>query len=388
MNQNEYLKELKRCLSSLDRAETDRVVEYYTELIGDKIESGISEEDVLAQLGTPYQLADRIIAESKEYEDKSNDNQSERKYVKKFYTVRESEVSSINVYTDMMKVKVCVREDNSDEIRITYFENNKHKPSITNENGTVTLNDKMEFSAGNIFSFLIGFSGIKRSRLETVIEIPKNNTLKISVETNNAKITANNLTANNLFLKTSNASIDVSGNFVSEVYCKTSNSKINSENLAADNITFITSNGMCNAENIIGKSLSISTSNSSINIKNINSDSVSLKTSNSSINLGDTIAKASFYAKTSNGSINTKGIVSDKIEFVSCNGGISSNIVGRDKDFAIQSKTSNSNNNLLGRGNSSASKALSVYTSNGKIDISFDDEYSIPEILQHIPQKL
>ena len=384
MNQNEYLKELKRCLSSLDRAETDRIVEYYSELISDKIQFGVSEQEVITQLGTPHQLADRIIAESKEYEDKANDNKSERKYVKKFYTISESEASSISVYTDMMKVKVCVREDNSDEIRITYFENNKHKPSITNENGIVTLNDKTEFSASNIFSFLIGFEGIKRGRLETVIELPKNNnTLKISIETNNAKITANNLTVDKLFLKTSNASIDVSGNFVSEVYCKTSNSKINSENLSADSITFITSNGMCNADTVISKSLSIKTSNSSISIKNINSDIVSLKTSNSSINLGDTIAKTSFYAKTSNGSINTKGIVSDKIELSSCNGGISSTIVGRDKDFAIQSKTSNSNNNLLGRGDSSTSKTLSVYTSNGKIDISFDDEYSIPEISQH-----
>lgn len=70
MNQSEYIKELKRCLSPLDRVETNRVVEYYTELIGDKIESGISEEDVLAQLGTPRQLADKILAETQDYESK------------------------------------------------------------------------------------------------------------------------------------------------------------------------------------------------------------------------------------------------------------------------------------------------------------------------------
>lgn len=70
MNQSEYLKELKRCLSPLDRAETNRVVEYYAELIGDKIESGMAEQEVLAQLGTPRQLADKILSESQEYDNK------------------------------------------------------------------------------------------------------------------------------------------------------------------------------------------------------------------------------------------------------------------------------------------------------------------------------
>lgn len=70
MNQSEYIKELKRCLSPLDRVETNRVVEYYTELIGDKIESGMNEQEVLAQLGTPRQLADKILSETQEYDNK------------------------------------------------------------------------------------------------------------------------------------------------------------------------------------------------------------------------------------------------------------------------------------------------------------------------------
>lgn len=79
MNKYEYLKELRRCLSPLDRAEEDRVIEYYAELIGDKIESGISEEEVLVQLGTPHQLADKIISETQEYERKTQDSNESQK---------------------------------------------------------------------------------------------------------------------------------------------------------------------------------------------------------------------------------------------------------------------------------------------------------------------
>lgn len=67
MNQIEYLRQLKHHLSPLGRDERNRVIEYYSELIGDKIESGITEQEVLTQLGTPYELAEKILSESPEY---------------------------------------------------------------------------------------------------------------------------------------------------------------------------------------------------------------------------------------------------------------------------------------------------------------------------------
>lgn len=72
MNQYEYLKELRSYLSPLGRIEEDRVIEYYAELIVDKIESGIPEEEVLTQLGAPRQLADKILSETQEYEEPQN----------------------------------------------------------------------------------------------------------------------------------------------------------------------------------------------------------------------------------------------------------------------------------------------------------------------------
>ena len=325
----------------------------------------------------------------------------DKDYTEKIFTVSDSEISSVNVYTDCMKVKVCYREDDSNEIRITYYENDKHKPTIANEDGTITLNDKEDFW-NNFFN--VGMFNIKRSRLETLVEVPKNNkTLKINIETSNAKITADGLTADKLSLKTSNASIDVSGKFTNDVYCKTSNASIdvsgeftndvycdtsngniNAKNITAHTVSLYSSNASCNAESVKSKNLNVGTSNASINITNINSDSVKLETSNASINLGDTVAKDSFYADTSNGSINTRGIDSDKIELHTSNSSITATIVGDDKDFAINSGTSNGNDNLYGRGNNSASKQLSVYTSNGNINIKFDDQYTVSKGLQNI----
>ena len=127
-------------------------------------------------------------------------------YTEKVFTVSDSEISSVKVDIDLMKVKVCYRQDDKNEIRITYYENNKHKPTVTTEDGQITLKDKTDFFS-NIFN--TGMVNIKRGKLETVVEIPKNNkTLKINIETSNAKITANNLNADSLYLETSNADID------------------------------------------------------------------------------------------------------------------------------------------------------------------------------------
>lgn len=305
-------------------------------------------------------------------------------YTEKVFTVSDSEISSVKVDIDLMKVKICYRQDDKNEIRITYYENNKHKPTVTTEDGTVILNDRKGFII-NLFSTDGIFSGIKRSKLETVVEIPKNNkTLKINIETSNAKITVNNLNADSLYLETSNADIDISGEFTDDVYCKTSNASINGENIKAHTVNFDTSNGSCNAETVLSHSLEFGTSNASINISSINSDSVRLDTSNNSINLGDTIANDSFYAQTSNGNINTKGIDSDKIELDTSNGSIIATIIGKEKDFRIESGTSNGNDNISGRGNDSASKSLLAYTSNGNINIDFDDEYTIAKGLQEM----
>lgn len=75
MTQSEYLKELKRELSPLSNSERAKLVEYYEELIGDKIENGQTEEEIFAEFGSPKQLAEKILSESPEYEPKEKQNQ-------------------------------------------------------------------------------------------------------------------------------------------------------------------------------------------------------------------------------------------------------------------------------------------------------------------------
>lgn len=298
-------------------------------------------------------------------------------YTTKTYTVSANEISGINVNTSEMKVTVCYRKDESNEVKITYYENEKRKPTIENDNGIITLNDT-ESTTKQIINGLFGLDGVmhgfKRSRLTTVIELPKDcNNLKLFVKTSNATINAKDIYVDSLDLEliTSNAAISVSGEISGDVRCETSNAAINIEKLIAENVTFSTSNGNCNIGNIKCRSIEAYTSNASIECENINSDSVHFETSNGRIETGDITAKDSFYADTSNSGIKIQSVESDNIELYSSNGGINATVVGNDKDYTIESGTSNGNDNLYGRGDNTKNKSLKVFTSNSNINVDF-----------------
>ncbi len=63
MSKNEFLYELRINLAGLPAAEIAKSVDFYAEMLEDKIESGMSEADAVACLGAPDRVAKRILSE-------------------------------------------------------------------------------------------------------------------------------------------------------------------------------------------------------------------------------------------------------------------------------------------------------------------------------------
>ena len=61
MNKAEFLSSLEKELSGLSAADTEKAIEYYSEMIDDRIESGMSEESAVADVGTPEAAAKDIL---------------------------------------------------------------------------------------------------------------------------------------------------------------------------------------------------------------------------------------------------------------------------------------------------------------------------------------
>ena len=63
MNKQEFLEQLKGRLSGLPAADVDERLDFYSEMIDDSIEEGLSEEEAVSQVGTVNDVARQIIGE-------------------------------------------------------------------------------------------------------------------------------------------------------------------------------------------------------------------------------------------------------------------------------------------------------------------------------------
>ena len=63
MNKTEFLFALRENLSNLSESDINDFVEYYSEMIDDRIEEGLTEEAAVKDIGTPEEVANRIMDE-------------------------------------------------------------------------------------------------------------------------------------------------------------------------------------------------------------------------------------------------------------------------------------------------------------------------------------
>lgn len=64
MTKNEFLEELAKRLASLPQEDKNRSLEYYNEMITDKIEDGVAEEEAVSALGSLENIVAQIVAET------------------------------------------------------------------------------------------------------------------------------------------------------------------------------------------------------------------------------------------------------------------------------------------------------------------------------------
>lgn len=63
MTKDEYLSELRVGLAAFSKDEVDRAVSFYEEMVDDRVEAGVSEEEAVGSLEPPAEAAARIISE-------------------------------------------------------------------------------------------------------------------------------------------------------------------------------------------------------------------------------------------------------------------------------------------------------------------------------------
>ncbi|MBR3743271.1 MAG: DUF4097 family beta strand repeat protein [Clostridia bacterium] len=174
--------------------------------------------------------------------------------------------------------------------------------------------------------------------------------------------------------RTSNASIKIKGpRALCRTELKTSNGRIALEHVKCKTLDAVNSNARLTLENVETKqSLNGKTSNGRIELDMVASGGdMILTTSNGRIEADNCSARGELRLTTSNGAIKADRLDGQSVTLKTSNSGITGTLPGQQSDWQIESGTSNGRSNLPNH--QPGSKPLRVHTSNGSIDVKFEE---------------
>lgn len=366
MTKYEYLIELAKKLEALNingddlYPETRRLVGFYQEMIEDRMEDGISEEEavagmepvdeIVARVKREFQAPEIVVgpdapAESAAPEASGEPGTSARadgKYTYMTKTFDAAGVRRVSVVDQNRSVNVV----GGDQLRIEYVDGPDGHYEVGLEGGELIV----RFIANPWGSFRSIFGPRTWQAHPFTLTLPKEYPGEVDARTTNGSMSA--------------ARVGVS----ESVTLRTSNGKITAEDISSKRVKIATSNGGIRLRSVAGRSVVAESSNARIESESVAADEIVLKTSNGA-NEARSIAGTHVRIETHNGHLTVDGVAGDDISLSSSNGAVTGTIKGSMSDYAITSRTSNGKNNLPPV--SEGKKKLDVRTSNARIDIQF-----------------
>lgn len=343
MNKQEYLSKLSEKLGFLDNEARDAALSFYAEMLEDRMESGMTEEESVAAMEDPDQLASRLKKEMPEEKKPSSFFIRPQETRKTFSAdeIRHVRLKSVNT-------PIRVERGEEGQIGLSYLSTPEMEYFTTVENGVLTL-DYVTKS----LRFFVSFSFHSNA---VVLKLPPDKHVVLEMETSNGKITLTGpLSPESVTAKTKNAAIQASDIRCRELTLVTSNGSLDLTDLETeDDLRASTSNGSVTALRIMaGRDLNLTASNGAVRAEALRGrDSLTLHTSNATIQVSR--------------------LYSSSITLATSNAIITGTLPGKMEDYAIKSGTSNGNNALPAA--QPGKTPLSVHTSNAAIRIGFENE--------------
>ena len=343
MNKNEFLNELEKRIVKLgNRAECEKTLEYFSEVIDDMIESGMTESAAIEKLGSIDSIIESIQDEfSDEYTEKLTNGE---------YVTDISAQNVMNIVYEGRNQGVRYEASPDDDYQITTYETDEMGYFIKQDGNDLKIIYYKKEIIKSVKKFFLNLDSTITKPV--IIKIPKTFRGNINSTTSNGSVHIVGIAANDIRVTSSNGAIRSIAVATPHLYAKSSNGSIRLDDTAADKIELYTSNGAINMNDTATKTIVMSTSNGPIRL--------------------GTIAAEIIDASSSNGRIEFEHIaVSNRLSLKTSNARISGTLAGKMSDYAIRSGTNNGKNNLPNGTNGVIS--LDVFTSNGRIDVSFSD---------------
>ncbi len=254
-------------------------------------------------------------------------------YSEQHYAVQAEGIDAVALETHNFRVEV--KPTDSDEIRLTYYESRKVTYTITEQDGVLRIAEQNHMQWYDYFANGL-FGGLSAWNKAVTLELPAGLACDLELSSSNGDVSMQDLQA------------------LGRVKLSTSNGAVTIRDLSCSALEAFTSNGAITAERVT------------------TAGDGQLQTSNGRLWVSAATAGGKFSAGTSNGEIAFEKLHGSELILSTSNGAIYGSIDGNKTDYTIRSSTSNGGNNL-GNQESTGGKTLDVSTTNGNIDISFNE---------------
>ncbi len=359
MEKQQFLAKLEALLSGIPASDREQILDFYREIIEDRIENGASEAAAVADFGNVEHLAQEILQENA-YSQKEQQpdqpqpaqQQEERQGNKCVYREYRAMAGAFDkIVINARNTKFFIRPSQDGAIRFCYYEDQDVRYNLNKEGNTLHIEQTIEKKWH--WYFLLGVGYHSALTKGVVLELPTPYEGWLEAATTNARIVLENLHLNRLEAVTTNAAIEVKGVQAQELVTNTTNGSITIENTQAQRLNAHTHNGRMTLWDVMSKNCEAATSNGKLELGNVQ-------------------AEDWLHGQTSNGGIELWGVSGFVMDFHTSNASVSGTVKGDENLYNIMSTTSNGSNELGRRVVAQSRRSLSVKTTNGNIRVRFE----------------
>ena len=173
----QYLNELQTQLRTVCAENIDEIVDYFAEIISDRLENGEELDSILQQLGEPSSIASNFANTDKTIDDNNNKHLV-------FDLLTDLEIVTKNY-------NINIQRNVDDNVVIDFDELSNVNLDVNNKNGRITIKqDDIGFDISRLLRII---NNSNSSKLDLNIKVPKNYCEKIEIENVDGEIILNDL---------------------------------------------------------------------------------------------------------------------------------------------------------------------------------------------------
>ncbi len=371
MTKLEYLTALTKALSFLDHDARNAALDFCREALEDRIEETGNEEAAVAAMDAPEKIAADLRQEMAVPETAAPQPDADGltdEWSVRTFECPAAKLHAVKLEAENMAIEVLPGEDS--QARLTYYTRRQDVYTARLDRDVLTLTHRSDPSLTR--RILRGLF-YHPTPVKVTLLLPPDAALDLSAETRNGGVTVQGMRSLGILnMKSANGSLTVENAACGEAVLRTSNAPVTVRDTVCRGFLQVrTSNGSLRLlDSRMGNNAECVTCNASIRAENVYcDDTLRLETTNANVH-AQGVRCAALSLRASNASLTVGDIQAESVSLRTSNGSIRGVLPGRQRDWKIDSGTSNGKNSLPA--SQPGEKPLSARTNNASIQITFE----------------